>query len=99
MGAATVLQTGNKAKRDKAIIRTKHVICSKLWELDLSKVDFWRFCPEGTSEIVLFLECLQQSFVLSSLIFWVFKLSRVNCVYESPKFSPQILSKILQRYF
>ena len=40
MGAATVLQTGNKAKRDKAIIRTKHMICSKLWELDLSKVDF-----------------------------------------------------------
>ena len=32
-------------------------------------------------------------------IFWVFKLSRVNYVYEFPQFSLQVLNKIPLKYF
>ena len=39
-----------------------------------------------------------QGFAWSS-IFWVFKLSRVNCIYEFPQFPTQVLSKIPQKYF
>ena len=46
-------------KRGKAIIRIKHKICYRQRKSELSDVKFYRFCSEGTSEVILFLECLQ----------------------------------------
>ena len=77
------------AKRQGNYLDNKQ-ICSRQWQFEFLNVIFYRFCSEGTSdETVWFLECFQQGFVWSS-IFWVFKLSRVNWVYEFPNFSPQI---------
>ena len=42
-------------------------ICSRQWEFKFLNVIFYKFCWEGTSEIVWFLECLQQGFVWSSI--------------------------------
>ena len=55
-------------------------ICSRQREFEFLNAIFYRFYSEGTIEI---------GFVWSS-IFWVFKLSRVDCIYEFPIFSPQI---------
>ena len=48
-----------------------------------------KFCSKGNSERVWFLEWIQQRLV-EGQFFWLFKLSRVNCVYEFPQFYPQI---------
>ena len=74
------------------IIWIVHKIYSRQRELKLLNASFYRFCSEEISEIVWFLECLQQGFVWS-FISWVFKLASVNCVYEITKFSPQIQVK------
>ena len=46
------------------------------------------FCAEGSSEVILISE-MYSEFVWSST-FWVFKLSRVNSVNESPKLFLQL---------
>ena len=72
-------------KKDKVIITIKHENYSIQWEFESSNMNFFRFCLEGTSERVRFLEFHQQGFVCISS-FWVFKLSRVNCVYKFASF-------------
>ena len=55
------------------------------------------FCAEGSSEGSLISEMFSE--FVCSLIFLVFKLSRVNSVYKFPKLSPQLyISKIPQKY-
>ena len=72
-------------KKDKVIITIKHENYSIQWEFESLNMNFFRFCLEGTSERVRFLEFHQQGFVCISS-FWVFKLSRVNCVYKFASF-------------
>ena len=67
---------------------TLHKICSKQCGFDLTNVNFYSLCSGETREIVWVLECYEQGFQWNS-IFSVFKWSRVSCVYEFPKITPQ----------
>ena len=57
------LSVTQNLRRDKAIVRIKHKIYSRQWEFELSNVNFWWFRPEEASEIIWFVEYLQQGFV------------------------------------
>ena len=47
------LTLGNlNLKRDNAIIRTRNKNCSIKWNFELSNMNFYRFCSEGTGERV-----------------------------------------------
>ena len=97
MGATTQLTLDNsKSKEWWGDYLDNKQICSRQREIRFLNVIFYRFCSKGTSEIVWFLEYFQQGFVWSS-IFWVFKLSGVNWVYEFRIFFSSNLSNILQK--
>ena len=71
-------------KRNEAIIWITHKLVQ-----DNESLSFRVFYSDGgTSEIDRFLECLTR--VCMTSILWVFKLSRVDWVYEFRIFSPQI---------
>ena len=56
----------------------------KTRRVQIIKLEFWAESNEGSLNFEMLSEfgC--------SLSFWVFKLLRVNSVYESPKLSPQL---------
>ena len=55
-----------------------------------SSYRMWKFCSEGS--FTLKVVCEWDSLILRSSIFWIFKLSRVNCVYDFPKFFSSVTS-------
>ena len=79
---------------DKAIISIKHKFVQDEKSSSYRMWFFYKFCLEGTSD--WFLECFLQVFVWS-LIFLIFKLSRVNLCLWISKFFSSNLSNILQK--
>ena len=73
-------------RETRQILGSKTKIVQDSENFELLNMNFCTFSSEETNEKVWFLECLKQVFVWS-FAFWVFKLSRVKCVYELAKFS------------